>query len=69
MTYRTIHNPSRYLSASTRAAIKAQGIDLCEYVSNIESKLRIRGESELAEIMLSEIRESMADEHDDAARR
>lgn len=68
----TIHNPSRFLSRETIARINATGVDLYEYVSNIDNKLRIRGEADLADTMLQEIRNSIdesAERHADRERR
>lgn len=63
MSVKTMHNPARFLSPSTLSAIKAAGVtDLYEYVSNIESKLRSRGENDLADTMIEEIEESVAED-------
>ena len=51
------------LSIETKTAIKSLGIDLDNYVSNIESKLRDRGETELVRTMLDEIEMCLADTH------
>lgn len=61
MSIRTIFNPSKYLAATTRTAIKALGIDLDEYVSNIISHLNARGEFDLADKMVAEIEASLAE--------
>ena len=59
MSYRTQCNPASCLSRDTREAIKALGISLDNYASNIEDKLRMRGEWLLAERMIEEIEASM----------
>lgn len=60
MSEKTETAVARFLSADTRRAI-----DSCitvdwhnDYASNIENRLRVRGENELADTMLAEIRES-----------
>lgn len=61
MSALTVYAPARFLSRETRekitAALGAGWQD--NYASNIEDKLRVRGEHALAETMLAEIRESM----------
>lgn len=60
MSYRTQYNPASSLTCETREAIKSLGVSLDNYASNIEDKLRMRGESQLAERMIAEIEESMS---------
>lgn len=57
-THRADYNPAPRIGRDTREEIKSLGISLDDYVANIESKLRARGESSLANRMLDEIRES-----------
>ena len=59
MSYRTQYNPASCLSRDTREAIKALGISLDNYASNIEDKLRMRSEWRLVERMIEEIEASM----------
>lgn len=57
MSERTESGIARYLSLNTRRAIEAVvTVDWTDFASNIESKLRSRGEHDLAERMLQEIR-------------
>lgn len=53
---------SRFLSADTRRQINAViTVDWHnDYASNVEDRLRVRGENELADRMLAEIEESIA---------
>lgn len=62
MSVLTIHSPAPFLSIDTRDEIKSHGISLADFVSNIESKLRARGEHDLVERMLDELREAAHDE-------
>lgn len=63
MSARTQTAVARFLSADTRARIdKVVTVDWRnDYASNIEDRLRVRGENELADAMLDEIKESIAD--------
>ena len=59
-----MYNPSRILSTETRSAIKALGIDLDDYAGNICSRLRMRGEYDLA----TAVNEEIADANDQMRR-
>lgn len=65
----TTFNPSRFLSPGTRNAIKALGINLDDFASNIESRLRALGENDLANRMISEIEECSEERRMNRARR
>ncbi len=60
MSARTVHSPGRLISFATRESIIDLGIKIDDYAANIEDALRIRGEHELADRMLQEIEQSLA---------
>lgn len=57
MSYRTIWNPARFLSRSTRERIRLEGVSCDNYVINILSKLRARGETDLVNTIIIELAE------------
>lgn len=55
MSWRTIYNPRRLLSRDTADAIRATGVDLDNYASNIEQQLLAAGRDDLVKLMIDEI--------------
>lgn len=58
MSWKTVYNPASRLSFDTRNAIRAAGVSLDNYASNIDDHLRQRGLDELADTMQQEIANS-----------
>lgn len=59
MSALTIYDPRKYLTNDLKSQIESVGIDLDDYVSTIESKLRARGLLELRDNMLCQIDEQL----------